>query len=64
MNSSSNSGDLFSVMFPDSDIAKRFQCGRSKAGYFAHFGLPSDFYELMLSKLSDCSFISLYSDES
>ena len=51
-------------MFPDSEIAKRFQCGRNKAGYFAHFGLPTDFYELMLSKLSDCSFISLYSDES
>ena len=38
MNSSFNSGDLFSVMFSDSDIAKRFQCGRTKAGYVAHFG--------------------------
>ena len=32
MNSCSNSVDLFSVMFPDSDIAKRFQCGCTKAG--------------------------------
>ena len=38
INSSFNSGDLFSVMFSDSDIAKRFQCGRTKAGYVAHFG--------------------------
>ena len=43
MNSSSNSVDLFSVMFPDSDIAKRFQCGRTKAGYVAHFGLTPFF---------------------
>ena len=32
LNSFSNSGDLFSVMFHDSDIAKRFQCGRTKVG--------------------------------
>ena len=49
MNSSSNSGDLFLVMFPDSDIAKRLQCGRTKAGYIAHFGLAPHFHELMLS---------------
>ena len=60
MNSSSYSGDLFSVMFPDSDITKRFQCGRNKAGYFAHFGLPSDFYELMLSKLSNFFYFFIF----
>ena len=38
MNWSYNSGDLFSVMFSDSGIKKQFQCGRTKAGYFAHFG--------------------------
>ena len=54
MNSSSNSGDLFFVMFPDSDIAKRFQCGLTKVGYGAHFGLVPYFHELILSKLSDC----------
>ena len=56
MNSSSNSGDLFSVMFTDSDIVKRFQCGGTKGGHVAHFGLPSYFHELM-SKLSDCPYI-------
>ena len=43
MNSSSNSKFLSLVMFPDSDIAKRFQCGRTKAGCVAHFGLAPYF---------------------
>ena len=58
MNSFSNSGNLFSVMFPDSDIAKRIHCGYSKADYVAHFGLMPYFDELMLSKLSNCPYIS------
>ena len=41
MNSSKDSGKLFRAMFPDSDIAKLFQCGRTKAGYMATFGLSS-----------------------
>ena len=44
VNSSSNYGDLFSVICPDSDNAKRF--------------------EMMLSKTSDCPYISLSFDES
>ena len=58
-NSSSNSGDLFFVVFPESDILKRFQCGRTKAGYVAYFGLAPYFHELMLPKLSDCPYFSL-----
>ena len=58
MNSFSNSGDFFSVMFPDSDIAKRFHCGHTKADYVTHFGLMPYFDELILSKLSDCPYIS------
>ena len=63
MNLSSNSGDLFPVMFPDSDIAKRIQFGPTEAGYVAHFGLAPYFHELM-SKLSDCRYIFLSFDES
>ena len=63
-NSPSNSGDLFSVVFPESDIAKQFQCGRTKAGYVAYFGLAPYFHELMLPKLSDCPYFSLSFDES
>ena len=25
-----NAGDLFRMMFPDSEIAKRYKCGRTK----------------------------------
>ena len=64
MSSSSNSGNLFSVKFPDSDLAKRFHCGRIQASYVAHCGLAPYFHELILSKLSDCPYISLSFDES
>ena len=64
MNSFSNSGDLFSVTFLDNHITKRVQCGRTKAGNVAHFGLAPYFHELMLSKLSDCPYISLSFDKS
>ena len=57
MNLSSNSGDLFLVMFSDSDIAKWSQCECSKAGYVAHFSLAPYILERMLSKLSDCPYI-------
>ena len=64
MNSSSNSGKLFSTMFPDSEIAKRFQCGPTKAAYVAHFGLAPYFYQLMLSKISSCPYYTISFDES
>ena len=64
MNSSSNSGNWFFVMFLDSDIVKWFQCRRTKAGYVAHFSLAPYFHELMLSKLSDCPNFSLTFDKS
>ena len=51
-------------MFLDSDIVKRFQCGRTKAGYVAHFSLAPYFLEQMLSKLSDCPNFSLSFDKS
>ena len=64
MNSSSNSGNIFSVIFPSLDIAKQLQCGCTKVGYVAHFGLPPYFLELLLSKLSDWPYFSLSFDES
>ena len=64
MNSSSNYWVLFSVMFSDSDIAKPFQYGHTKAGYIAYFDLAPYSNELMLSKLPDCSYVSLSFDES
>ena len=46
MNSLSNSGALFTAVFLDSEIAKRFQCRRTKAGYIAHFGLAPFFNDI------------------
>ena len=60
MNSTSNSGELISIMFPDSDIAKQFQCGHTKAGHVTHFGLVPYIHELILSKLSDCMTVCFY----
>ena len=55
--------ELFSVIFLDSDVTGRFQCELTKTGYVAHFGFSPHFHELM-SKLSDCPYISLSFDES
>ena len=33
MNSSSNTGELFKMMFPDSQIAQKFSCGMTKCSY-------------------------------
>ena len=51
-------------MFSDSDIAKLFQYGHTKAGYIAYFDLAPYSNGLMLSKLPDCSYVSLSFDES
>ena len=42
------SGHFKIIDFPNSDIAKRFQCGRTKAGYVAHFRLAPYFDEMTL----------------
>ena len=64
MNSSYNSGDLFSVMFPENGVVKSFQCGGTEAGYDAHFGLAPYFHQQMLPKLLGSLYISLSFEES
>jgi hypothetical protein len=64
MNSSTDSGKLFRSMFPDSDIAKSFQCGPTKAGYVATFGLSIYFQNLLLSTLSTVPYYTVSFDES
>ena len=44
-NSSSNKGDLFSNMFPDSDIAREFTCGKTKCSYIVKFGITPYFLD-------------------
>ena len=52
MNSLSNSGALFTAMFPDSEITKRFKCEHTKACYVAHFGLAPYFNDIFYSQIS------------
>ena len=53
-----------SVRFSGNDIAKRFQCVRSRAGYVVQFRLAPYFHEPMLSKLSGWPYITLSFGES
>lgn len=64
MNSSRDSGLLFASMFPDSNIAKSFQCGRTKASYVAHFGLAPFFYEQLLAIITNTPYYTILFDES
>ena len=51
-NSSSNVNGLFAAIFPDSEIAKNFQCGSTKASYIPSYGLAPYFDNLLLQKMS------------
>ena len=42
-NSSKDTSQLFSAMFPDSQIARQFACGERKAAYCCVFGLAEHF---------------------
>ena len=53
MNSSSNTGELFKMMFPDSQIAQKFSCGKTKCSYLITHGLASYFHDRMLASLKD-----------
>ncbi|KAI4791419.1 hypothetical protein KUCAC02_034015 [Chaenocephalus aceratus] len=45
INSKEGISDLFQAMFPDSEIAKKFACGKDKTGYTVRFGLAPYFKE-------------------
>ena len=51
-------------MFPDSEIATRFQCGQTKAGYVAHFSLAPYFNDIFCSQISTCPYYAVSFDES
>ena len=60
-NSSEKTNLLFARMFSDSDIAKKFSCGKTKCGYLIKFGLAPYFHQIVLSELSDPKLTCLYS---
>ena len=51
-NSSKDTSQLFSAMFPDSQIARQFACGEQKAGYCCVFGLAEHFKKLLQDSFS------------
>lgn len=44
--------ELFQTMFPDSDIAKTFTCGKDKTSYIARFGLAEFIKQDLVSKVT------------
>ena len=50
-NSSKNISNLFSKIFPDSQIAQYFSCGATNCAYLLCFGLYPYFYELLTDRI-------------
>lgn len=50
-NSSAGTDKLFAKMFPDSQIAKQFQRGKTKCSYISNFGLAPYFKGKLMKKL-------------
>ena len=48
---SSDVGGLFQNMFPDSAIAKKFACSKTKVNYLICFGIALYFKEKLLHKV-------------
>lgn len=61
-NSSKDTSQLFSAMFPDSQIARQFACGERKAAYCCVFSLAEHFKKLLQNSFSG-PFVALF-DES
>ena len=64
--SSEGTSDLFKAMFPDSEIASRFQCGETRCRYLVTFGLAPRFLDMLQSTVratSDTGYVLLF-DES
>ena len=51
-------------MFPDSDIAKQFDCGPSKNSYICSFGLAPYCEDKLYDNLNNATFYSVSFDES
>ena len=63
-NSSANLNNLFSCMFPDSQLAKSFKLGADKMRYSINFGLAPFFKSLLYEEIKkSCYFVACF-DES
>ena len=63
-NSSTQVGNLWSKMFPDSSIASKFSCGESKCSYLTTFGIAPHFSSLLRNTVRQSSDYVVCFDES
>ena len=60
-NSSANLNNLFSCMFPDSQLAKSFKLGADKMRYSSNFGLAPFFKSLLYEDIKkSCCFVACF----
>ncbi|XP_060934782.1 oocyte zinc finger protein XlCOF7.1-like [Limanda limanda] len=56
--------EMFKEMFPESDIAKTFTCGKDKSGYITKFGLAPYFKQQLVDGVNKAGQFVLMFDES
>ena len=54
---------LFQKMFPDSEIATKYQMGKTKLAYVINLGLAPYFHEILLNDVKQFPHFSLSFDE-
>lgn len=59
-----DSSELFPLMFPDSDIAKKFQMKKDKLGYVITYGLGPYFQNQLAKIIRECDIYAVSFDES
>lgn len=64
LNSCTDIGQCFRIMFPDSDVAKKFTCGATKCSYLVCFGLAPFFIEVLTDAVRAADCFSVSFDES
>ena len=64
LNSNQGIGELFGVMFPDSDVAKSFTCGKDKTGYIIRFDIGAFFKNELTKNINPAGPFVLMFDES
>ena len=63
-NSNANTSSPFSVMFPDSEIAKKYQLGADKMRYSVNSGIGPHFMQILMNNVQKSRFYVLSFDES
>nr|XP_055062823.1 uncharacterized protein LOC129445852 [Misgurnus anguillicaudatus] len=56
-------GDIFRSIFPDSEIARTFACGKDKTAYIARFGLAPYITKILVADVNKDMFVLMF-DES